>query len=219
MSHTKITIPITVKHLESPVGLEPVSLNEWLKSPDTASHRFIPETRNPYGPFDPWELREVFLSWPEEDWEGFIEMAGAFGTFRISKKDFAEWKTVLNEALVHPVSEWGRIRMKSDPRKVGKLFAPLPISFEWNGETPSAVIQTSKTLEAIIATIQLDKLQGSTFRICARADCNNPPFKVESRHKIYCSFDCAHLVAVRNSRAREARKTRQQTKAKRGNKQ
>lgn len=206
MSHTKITVPITVEHFESPAGLELVSLREWLSSPDTAQHRFVSEKRNPYGPFDPWQLREDFLSWPSEDWEGFIEMAGAFGTFRISKKDFMEWKALLKEALIRPANEWRKLRKRFDARKADKLCAPLPISFEWNGQMPRAFVRTCKTLEAIIATIQLDKLQGSSFRICARPDCKSSPFKVESRHKIYCTPECAHLVAVRNSRAREAKR-------------
>jgi hypothetical protein len=206
MSQTKITIPITVKHIESPVRLEPVSLREWLRSPDAAPQRFVWETRKPNGPFDPWQLREDFLSWPVEGWESFISMTGAFGTFRISQKDFVEWKSILKEALVRPASEWRKIGVRFDPRKVDKLFAPLPITFKWDEKTPLAIVWKRKSLDAIIATIQLDKLQGSSFKICARTDCKNAPFKAETRHKMYCSPECAHLVAVRNSRAREAKR-------------
>jgi hypothetical protein len=54
----------------------------------------------------------------------------------------------------------------------------------------------------MVATIKVEKLHGATFKECARPDCKNPPFRVEARQKIFCSSDCAHLVAVRNSRKR-----------------
>jgi hypothetical protein len=174
-----------------------------LSYPDVAQHRFVPKTRNPNGPFDPWELREDFLNWPDAYWETFVDMAGSFGTFRLSKRDFVEWQALLREALVRPPNKWWE--MLFDTRKVDKLFMPLPVTFEWNELTPLAVVRTGRTLQAIIATIQLDKLHGSEFRICARSDCKNAPFKIEARHKIYCTPACAHLVAVRNSRGREAR--------------
>jgi hypothetical protein len=67
-------------------------------------------------------------------------------------------------------------------------------------------------IDAIVASIQIDKLRGAEFRYCARSDCTEP-FQVESRHeRIYCSTDCAHYMAVKNSRARaEKNKGRQQT--------
>ena len=45
-------------------------------------------------------------------------------------------------------------------------------------------------------------LSGVEFRWCARPDCNQM-FRKETGHdKIYCSPECAHLTAVRASRAR-----------------
>lgn len=205
MSQIRVTIPIVLEYREFPVKMKVVSLRDYLNDPGSAEHRSVPVSREPHGPFDPWELREEFLSCPPEYWEGFVEMAGEVGLFRISQNDFAEWQHLIREALIRHPREWRKLEFQFDRRKVRKLFEPLPISFAWDAMTPTARISTTKTLTAIIATLQLDVLRGAQFKVCARTDCVNPPFKVEARHKIYCSPECAHLVAVRNSRARAAK--------------
>ncbi len=213
MSQIRITLPIVLEHVEVPGTTRAISFNDFLNDPDSAEQRFVPTRRAPYGPFDPWQLRGDFLSWPPEHWEGFVHMAGDFGTFRISNNDFVEWQLLLRSALpLHPM-EWKKLESRFGQKKVGKLFEPLPISFAWDAKVPTARIRTKKVLTAIIATIQLDVLRGAKFKVCARTDCPNPPFRVEVRHKIYCSHECAHLVAVRNSRERVAKNKRSTKRA------
>jgi hypothetical protein len=203
MSQANVTIPITVKHSERPGRLRAVSFEE-LKNSETAEFRFIEDkSLSRFGPFDPWQLRKDFLSWPLDGWEGFIAMAGDFGTFRISKRIFGQWQSLLREAMIRPAREW--VALKSEFQKSHVRLSLQPrIAFDWGGETPKAIIFAQTALEAIIATIQIDKLIGAEFRVCARHDCKNPPFRVEARHKIFCLPDCAHLVAVRRSRERAA---------------
>ena len=205
MSHANITIPVTVKYSEWPGHLRAVSLRD-LKNPETAEFRFIAGKSLPRcGPFDPWQLRKEFLSWPLDSWQGFVAMAGNFGLFRISMKSFEQWQKMLREALILPAREWMALEAKFQiPRAQIRLSVQPRIAFDWEGETPQAIIFAQSALEAIIATIQIDKLIGAEFRICARHDCKNPPFRVESRQKIFCSMECAHLVAVRKSRERAA---------------
>lgn len=206
MSHLRITLPITLEHSEIPVDLKVVSMRDFLNDPDSAEYRSVPrQGKEKYGPFDPWELREEFFICPVDYWRGFVEMAGSLGTFRISKKDFAEWQALLREAILLSPRDWARLLSRFDSQKVRLLSKPLPIQFLWDGNVPEARIVISGTLPLIIATIQIDVLRGAQFRTCARTDCVNPPFKLETRHKIYCSPECAHLVAVRNSRARIAK--------------
>jgi hypothetical protein len=204
MSQRKINLPVTLEHAEVPGHLKPSSLRAYFKDPESLRFLFVRDAnRRPAGPFDPWIMRELFLSWPSEDWEGFIGMAGDFGTLGLSKKDFVEWQALLKEALIRPPREWRKLESKFDVSKVNVLFSPLPLSLQLEAPTPTAQISLKKSLQTMIATIQLDLLQGARFRYCARTDCTAPPFKLESRHeRIYCSPDCAHLVAVRNSRAK-----------------
>ncbi len=224
MSQTNITIPITVEHSELPGGLYSGTGRDSSLDPDTARYHFLSNPVGPpNGPFDPWKLREDFLSWPLEDWKAFISMTGCFGPVQVSKSDFGRWQKYLRAALTCPPQRWEALhkafKLGSRPRLASPAFS---VRFEWNGDAPIALIKAGNSLEAIIATIWVDALRGATFRTCARHDCKNPPFRVEARHKIFCSSDCAHLVAVRNSRERaaeakgKASKKRKPQKEKRG---
>jgi hypothetical protein len=200
MSQTKVTLPITLEYVEIPSNVKPISLRDALERPESAEYCFLPRKGYKYRPFDPWELRRDFLKWPPELWEGFVEMAGSLGTIRISQNGFAEWQAMLREALLRHPREWRDFETRFDRQKVRMLFRPLPIGFVWDGDAPEARIALSGALLIIIATIQLDVLRAAQFRACARTDCRNPPFEVETRRKIFCSPECAHLVAVRRSR-------------------
>jgi hypothetical protein len=85
------------------------------------------------------------------------------------------------------------------------LLQPLPIKLEWREGKPVGTMILRTVIDAVVASIQIDKLLGAEFRYCARPDCKKP-FQIESRHqRIYCSTDCAHYMAVKNSRARAAK--------------
>lgn len=205
MSQEKVTIPITVGHSELPGALYSGTGRVPSPDSDTARFQFMPNSDlPPHGPFDPWKLRDDFLSWPIEDWKSFVSLTGSFGPFQVSKRDFERWQNFLKAALVCPPGKWKTLRGKFGiPGGKIRLVEPaFSVRFEWNGNSPIARITTNNSLEAIIATIWVDALQGAEFRTCARPDCKNPPFRIEARQKIYCSSDCAHLVAVRNSRKR-----------------
>lgn len=205
MSHTRITIPITVEHVECPGDVRLMSMRSYVKDRRSAQYRFVPDReRRPSGPFDPWELREALLTWNPEEWEVFVYMAGNFGPGKLTENDFLEWQKLVKSALLTPPANWQSLKNMFSPEKVEKLLAPLPITFQWESSVPTACIKTRRSLSAIIASIQIDALQGSQFKVCARHDCHSAPFKVEARQKIYCSAECAHLVAVRESRKRQA---------------
>lgn len=211
MSQVRITLPITLDHHPSPVRMK----IRRVVVKDPPEYEMVLAGGKMQGSFDPWNLRDEFLSWRPEDWERFVQLTGDFGTWLIKKNDFVEWQRIVREALLRPPQEWDQLRSRFDPTKVHRLVAPVGITFVWDAVPPAAKIRTTTTIAAIIATIQLDVLRGALFKVCARTDCVSPPFKVEARHKIYCSPECAHLVAVRKSRARAANsKSRRQRFAK-----
>lgn len=230
MSHgkfTNVTLPVSVEHLKHSdpnrilsfwagrdqgkqelrfVGSSHPyqSLKGKIGKPDTTGLVFV-DNAGPFqlGPFDPWKLREVFLAWPPDEWPNFVVMADPFGLETVNQRLFENWQKLIRDALIQPAQEWKMLESKSGIKSGQfRLSGPLSITFEWESEAPRAVIRESTALGAIIATIQIDKLAGAEFKVCARPDCKNPPFKVEARHKIFCSADCGHLVAVRNSRKR-----------------
>jgi hypothetical protein len=208
MSQTNVTLPFIVDDLYAdPVRVEPTSQKAFQKNPATARFRFaygIAEGKSQ--PIDSWQLRDRFLSWPIEDWQGFFEVSGKWdvGPMRttFSRDDFAEWQRLLRAALVRQPRDWGSLSRDFEVNKVISLRHALAIHFDWDGKVPSARIRSQDPLRSMIASIQIDKLKGATFRVCARTDCTNAPFRVGTRNKIFCSSDCAHLVAVRESRKR-----------------
>jgi hypothetical protein len=75
-------------------------------------------------------------------------------------------------------------------------------------ERPSlrAYIHTATTLDAILATIYLKKLQGITYRLCARTDCKQI-FEDTRPDRRFCSQYCGNLTSKRRMR-QEAREIR-----------
>ncbi|MGA9068788.1 MAG: hypothetical protein WB424_00950 [Terracidiphilus sp.] len=212
MSHTKITLPVIVQdHYAIPFEFRVFSETNNPEHPDETRFWQFPIKGERRGPFDPWQLRNDFLTWPNEDWQGFCRMFGYFWKPLISKNLFTEWQRLLRKALILPAREWKTLTKEFvmageyKPGLVEALLEPLKIRFDWDEEFPVARIRENSVLKKIIATIQVDALQGAQFRVCARHDCKNPPFQVEARQKIFCCSDCAHLVAVRNSRERAAK--------------
>jgi hypothetical protein len=206
MSH-RISLPVSLVPLGwKRADVQPVSKREFFENPasTTLRYRFV-EQEKKCDAFDPWQLRDEFLGWKIEDWQAFFYMAGGWsGGGYITQDDFTEWQRLLREALVRPARDWNALAAQFAPGKVSKLTGPLQMLFDWKSKVPVAKVILTDSLTAMIATIQVDALQGVEFRVCARPDCKNPPFRIEARQKIYCSADCAHLVAVRNSRKRAA---------------
>jgi hypothetical protein len=205
MSQRRVTIPFFVD------DLEPINFRVRRASLDSTDTRFRftkEEGERSAVPIDPWQLRERFLLWPLEDWLLFFEISGQWDVSErysfFTKDDFAEWQRLLRAALVREARDWKTLTQEFDSRKTIFLELPLPLVFDWNGKVPATRIVGQDALTSMIATIQIDQLQGAQFRVCARHDCNNPPFRLEARHKIYCTPECAHLVAVRKSRERLA---------------
>jgi hypothetical protein len=208
MSHElgqRVTLPLTVPECTGlPAVLKLVSV-KGLDNPDTALYRYtFPPDLGWCGPFDPWRLRDDFLTWPLEDWSAFFYMAGTFGGIRITRNDFVEWQRLMRKALLLPAREWKTLPGEFDSKKVSKLRAGLRVQCDWDADPPTATMSGPTSLESMIATIHVDKLQGAEFRECARPDCTNPPFRIGTRQKLYCGTACAHLVAVRNDRKRKA---------------
>lgn len=210
MSQKGITLQVVLEFRAYPANLVAASRNPYLREPDSAPSRYI---RKEYRELDPWDLREKFLTWPPEDWRNFQSLAGSFSTPAPDQREFTEWQGLLREALKLPPKQWLRLRKRFDASKVEKFMAPLRIEFDWDGESPRARVATMRSLDAIIATIHLEKLQGAQFRTCARHDCTAPPFRRDDPRKQFCSPECAHLAAVRRSRERKAKATKKGGKA------
>jgi hypothetical protein len=64
-----------------------------------------------------------------------------------------------------------------------------------------ASVIVESLLEAVLATVYLDKLSGIDYHLCALPDCQKL-YEVNSKHeRQYCSQACAHKASVRRRRA------------------
>lgn len=81
----------------------------------------------------------------------------------------------------------------------------LPMHIEWKRGGAFAVVETITGWEMLVATIHLDLLRHADFKSCARADCGIPFPRLSGHNQIYCSPECAHVVAQRALRKRKKR--------------
>jgi hypothetical protein len=184
---------------------------------------FVPSKEQPpHTPdnaFDPWWVRSEFLLTQDGvglDLKFFADAYGCFaapGVLKCSEqdpdgeKDFEQWRSLVRKLLLTPRKDWRTLEKQYGEYKLRKVMGfsmRFGIEYDPNNQ-PYAVIGVSYTLDAILATIQIDLLDGLEFRECARPDCKAPPFKRTSGHeRKYCSDRCAHLEAVRAHRIRQA---------------
>lgn len=64
-----------------------------------------------------------------------------------------------------------------------------------------AQVTPATALDAILATVYVDKLRGLELQVCALKECNETFEKQSDHGKIYCSQYHAHLASVRRNRA------------------
>lgn len=218
MSHA-ITLPIEVQFRPN--------YGEYSKVEDPRRSRpqfhflFLPRKRNPADvpedPVDAWRVRDDFLIYQGDTVQSFAQQYGRFsilGDIRRSEEDregigdFRRWQDLIASLMTTPPSKWKGLSAKHDPVDVRAVTGfRLPLAVDWRNDAPYGVVKVSTVRDAILATIQIDFLQGARFRHCARPDCSSPPFKLESRHdKKYCSYACAHLEVVRRGRKKKVSK-------------
>ncbi|MBI3477734.1 MAG: CGNR zinc finger domain-containing protein [Acidobacteria bacterium] len=189
-----------------------------------------PSEKPPIEFTDPWKVRDYLLGTQCEplDYTEFSFWSGRFGigeaelSLESERKprrmhildwhaamdeDLIEWKQLFTAALILPQSKWELLEKDFPIRKVRQLQKPFPLKIGWLGGLPIGTVILETALDAIVTSIQIDKLQGAQFQQCARPNCPRV-FKLESRHeRLYCDTDCAHYMAVKNSRARAAKKS------------
>ena len=79
-----------------------------------------------------------------------------------------------------------------------------------NPEAPPGLLELAifDVRGALYLSTWQDLLEKSDYRYCARKDCRThgpttAPFRANRQDQIYCTWDCAHVVAMRNQRAKQ----------------
>lgn len=87
-----------------------------------------------------------------------------------------------------------------------RLYNTLPVSLEWHGRDPRAVIETVSATELLAAAAWADVASHTGTQVC-----NNCMTRFAStRKKRYCRWECGHAVAVRNHKRKIALAKRSQ---------
>jgi hypothetical protein len=166
---------------------------------------------------DPWEVRSDFLSANKEGTH-LDTFAILYGRFAVAgdicgsasdpfgRKDFQEWCRLLVALVKTERDDWHLLSRKFPARKVARAMQEIPIKICWKNGRPAGLVRVRMALDAILFSIQIDKIRGLKSKTCA--ECFKE-FVVTSKHeRVYCSKKCAHRVAVRKYRVRQKRKAR-----------
>lgn len=155
---------------------------------------------------DPWKVRDRFLGLKrsEDDLLRFLNDAGSWdrslGPFQ--PQNIWGWQDAINDLLLHPDRGWqDTISQHLNPYAGSMdLGAYLDIAFEFSDKAVWFELMPFGCLGALVGTVLIDRLEGARFKVCRRPDCHRT-FRLQSKHKrMYCSYDCAHLQSVRESR-------------------
>jgi hypothetical protein len=83
-----------------------------------------------------------------------------------------------------------------------RMMNDFPLRFEWRRGRAFGVVETISGREMVLATTHMDLLRHAEFKDCARKDCAIPFPRISDHDQIYCSPDCAHVMAQRALRER-----------------
>jgi hypothetical protein len=158
--------------------------------------------------YSPWEVRQDLLS-KGTDHGTFTYFYGRFsvlGDLRADRSDphgrgdFREWQQLIGDLVSSSRDRWNRLSRKYPARKLAAASKPLFLRIEWTKGKPVGVVSVRTALDAILASIQIDKMRGVKSKYCAECLKEFPLTTAHERE--YCSHKCAHRVAMRRYRSR-----------------
>jgi|GEM_PF-5343753 len=152
---------------------------------------------------DPWIIRDEFMAIKTvTGLTDFLNKTGSFDRYFSGFSGLSRWQLLFAKMLKLNPQRWSQL---GELYGVGRVRTVLRVGqfhtrFIWADGKPSCSIHTGTTIQAIVATMQLDHLRGAKFRFCARPDCGRP-YEVTSKHqRLYCSQYCAHFTSLRKLR-------------------
>jgi len=84
-----------------------------------------------------------------------------------------------------------------------RIMNEVPMHIEWRRGGAGGVVETITGWEMMVATTHMGMLHDAHFRTCARPDCRIPFPRLSDHGQIYCSMECAHVIAQRELRKRK----------------
>lgn len=208
----RITEPSTYDYITFQVGEEDRSAASEVLICDVPPSGWPLDVRD----VDGWKMRDEFLRLDRTSTAGLLEFLNRYGDWNTACSPLStgdEWKP----NVVLPRQIWFDI----DPRKPERMIH-LQELIRWGlicqpekwfnsslgrvspigpqDQFPYFVIQEFGCERVILATITIDRLRNTKYRLCARPDCKRPFAKRTKHKKDYCRNYCAHLESVRRNR-------------------
>jgi hypothetical protein len=194
----------------------PASTSELFKlepseDPDNGGHagEFMPAPITDSVELDPWEIRKEFLALPHDDRDAlrnFLHKTGAFCWINYRPLEESElWQfqaAIRQQILRRTVSEHRTKTATELEASIHNRIQAHVMKTDVGLEDGTVVgeVEAPNTFDAMLSTIFIDRLRKLRFKVCARPDCA-AIYELTSRHKRkYCSYDCAHVMTVRQSR-------------------
>jgi hypothetical protein len=149
---------------------------------------------------DPWKLREDFLNLPEDD-RALVDFLNRtqYWNDRSPKttNEYWSWQSLIRRALLRRPYGWSNLVRKFPVDQVLALRLGFAIDIEWKKGVAIGQVSADSPLQAIVATVQIDRMRGVRYDTCARPDCQRL-YRIKTRHsRKYCTQKCAHLENVR----------------------
>jgi len=176
---------------------------------------FTPGPRRNPAELDPWSVRKEFLELKHDQrakLEEFLKSTVSFcwiDDYRpLSEREIWEIQWILQQELLNrratkpasPSDPWSRSFADTIRARIGHYGLDLLVQLQ-DGEFVG-LMRESTALDAILCSIVVDRVRKFRFKICARSECG-AIYELTSRHRrMYCSYRCAHLIAVRSGRRR-----------------
>jgi hypothetical protein len=154
---------------------------------------------------DPWELRDEFLAVEHNSGAvlDFVNRNYWEGSPFHTVEDFWRWQTLIRKAILNSYTQWAKMEAEFGYKMISRLLTALDINVKWNGKQLSGTVEVHTPMQAILATLYLDKIAKVRFAVCARPDCDRI-YGIKTRHKRkYCRQYCAHLEDVRRDRRQQ----------------
>lgn len=221
----KISNPITRRPLQVSLVFRVIEGPETRMRYTEVGGVFLPQGTKDMAtrPADAWRLRRKL--WQEvrtdQDVLGFLNQSPLAwaGSMPVSPGDVLAVRQFTQKAVTLPPSEWGTICVKENlPQElVSETWALGNISL--SGQRKSAhMLWVALTLrEALLATVALDALRGSRYRLCKH--CGNPFQMTSHKNRKFCSEGHRQLSCMARYRKRVRRRAIKQAQGIRRKKQ
>lgn len=183
---------------------------EWEESSEAeCAWEFAPTPTEKAVVLDAWEVRKEFseLRHDREALRNFLRKTGTFcwlNQYRpITESELWQFQAAIRQQLLNPTVSENRTKLATEfqtaiDNRIQVHVMKINVGFE--DGTLVGEAEALNTFDAILSTIFIDRLKKLRFKVCGRPDCA-AIYELTSRHKRkFCSYDCAHLMAVRRSR-------------------